>query len=494
MREADAQAAEVHRLWETGKSQEALPLARKVVATRRELLGEAHEMVANSLGRLAEYQEALGDIDGARAARQQVVDIRVRLLGKTHWEVTDARLALADCQRLATLTPGSRLELKSADQLFHEAGELRARGRFREAISPVQQSLAIRRRLLGEDHRLVADALNRLGLLYFSQLELDQADAPYQQAATIRKRVLGEDHPDYAESLNNLATIAMKRARPGQAEEMLKRAKEIMKTSFGEQNASYLICLHDLAGFYHNRGDLAQAEAIMRQALGIARTVFEPEDPMYLGFLSDLATVLVKRADDQLGRGQYESAQRLLWERRAFEAMAYGDLDWRTTDARLDWSDANRLARLEPDQRRLFAESMAMLKRSEESSRRGEFRDAVDGAEEALRGLEATLGRGNRRCLRIVDRLGVLLARQGKLAGAESVLLRSTEAHRLALGEEHPDYAATLINLSRVYSIQRRRRSGRALGPARDGDPRDGGWRPIPADDGGHGWPDRRAT
>ncbi len=192
----------------------------------------------------------------------------------------------------------------------------------------------------------------------------------------------------------------------------------------------------------------------MRQALGIARTVFEPEDPMYLGFLSDLATVLVKRADDQLGRGQYESAQRLLWERRAFEAMAYGDLDWRTTDARLDWSDANRLARLEPDQRRLFAESMAMLKRSEESSRRGEFRDAVDGAEVALRGLEATLGRGNRRCLRIVDRLGVLLARQGDLAGAESVLRRSTEAHRLALGEEHPDYAATLINLSRVYSIQ----------------------------------------
>lgn len=463
IRQAVSERLESKTLASHGDLTGAMAAIRRALAIEREVFGENHQMVADTLESLAESCEALGDYPGARAARQQVLDIRTRLLGRVHWEVTGARLALADCVRLAELSPTARQELKSADRLFREAGELRARGQNREAIPPVQQSLEIRRRFLGEEHRLVADALNRFGLLYLAEKKFDLADASVRQAATIRKRVLGEDHPDYAESLNNLATIALNRGQPGQAEELLKQAETIIKRALGEKNRLYVVCLHNLSGFYHIRRNFSQAEALIRRSMKIAREVYTPEDPEYVASLRDLATVLSAQAENYADQEQFETVRRLLWERQALVAMVHGDLDWRTTDARLDWSDANRLFRLEPEQRRTLDNAMAMLSRSEGFSERHQWAEAIDATEAALLGFETTLGRGNRRCLEARDRLGVLLANQGDLPQAEVVLGRSSEAYRIALGDKHPRYASTLIRLCQIFAIQKDHTRAEAL-------------------------------
>jgi hypothetical protein len=55
--------------------------------------------------------------------------------------------------------------------------------------------------LLGESHPSVALVLDNLSKLYFYQARFDEAETSCQQALAIRRRLLGEDHPDFVQSL-----------------------------------------------------------------------------------------------------------------------------------------------------------------------------------------------------------------------------------------------------------------------------------------------------
>src|SRR5699024_10980466 len=59
------------------------------------------------------------------------------------------------------------------------------------------------------------------------------------------------------------------------------------------------------------------------------------------------------------------------------------------------------------------------------------------------------------------NNLGVLASDVRHFEEAEMSLNRALEIRSKTLGENHPDYAATLVNLARVYRVSRR--TGEAL-------------------------------
>ena len=61
--------------------------------------------MAVSLEWLAKVYIEREDFAAARKARQEVLALRGKLHGMKPWQVTDARLALADVERLAALSP-----------------------------------------------------------------------------------------------------------------------------------------------------------------------------------------------------------------------------------------------------------------------------------------------------------------------------------------------------------------------------------------------------
>jgi CHAT domain-containing protein len=155
--------------------------------------------------------------------------MRQQLHGDGHWQVTDAQLALADVERLATMKPAQRQQLGEAERLNTKAATLYRQGKFREAIASAQEALAIRKQALGEQHPDYAASLNRLAFLYSSQGDHARAEPLFRQALVIRKQALGEQHPAHA------------------------------------------TCLHNLAFLYHAQGDYARAEPLLRQGLEIFR-------------------------------------------------------------------------------------------------------------------------------------------------------------------------------------------------------------------------------
>lgn len=126
------QAQELRR---QGKLEQAIAAAEKMLAIEREMYGDVHEDVAGSLERLAEMHEESEAWDAARQAREEVLDIKTKLFGNDHYKVTDARLALANLERIARLTNKQRQELSRVDELEDQAG------RYTRRASTSRQSL-----------------------------------------------------------------------------------------------------------------------------------------------------------------------------------------------------------------------------------------------------------------------------------------------------------------------------------------------------------------
>jgi Tfp pilus assembly protein PilF len=61
--------------------------------------------------------------------------------------------------------------------------------------------------VLGEENIVTSSCLNNLGVVNYNQGKYIEAKTYLQQALAIRRKLLGEEHPETARTLNNLANV-----------------------------------------------------------------------------------------------------------------------------------------------------------------------------------------------------------------------------------------------------------------------------------------------
>jgi tetratricopeptide (TPR) repeat protein len=202
LKEVNRLKAEAKKLAGEGKLKEAVVATEKEPTLVRELFGKEHKNVVVLLQFLAQLQERREDWAATRKARQEVLTVQQRLLGKTDWRVTDARLALAGVEQRSRLTAQQCGQLRQTAELRQQFGRLAGSGKYREAVPVVQQELTLRKELLGEQHPSYADSLNNLAGMYYEMGAYAKAEPLYQKSLALRKQVLGEKHPSYVNGLN----------------------------------------------------------------------------------------------------------------------------------------------------------------------------------------------------------------------------------------------------------------------------------------------------
>src|SRR5262249_48952974 len=109
--ERDAHEKRALELDKKGQPAEAIAAAEKMLAIERRVFGDVHAEVAGALEWIAERRERREEFDAAERMRGEVLTIRETLLGKAHWQVTDARLALENVTAQRKLTPQQRAQL-----------------------------------------------------------------------------------------------------------------------------------------------------------------------------------------------------------------------------------------------------------------------------------------------------------------------------------------------------------------------------------------------
>jgi CHAT domain-containing protein/tetratricopeptide (TPR) repeat protein len=265
LRRAVAWTAQVARLREQGQSAQALPLAQKALAARRELLGEKHHLTAQSWLNLGAESRALVHFDQAWLCFRQAVAVSKVAFGEKHPTYALGLVHLA---------------VLSRDMADHAS-----------ALPLVLEALEVYRYSLGKKHPLYANTLNTLAMLYKDMGEPARALPLFVEARDLTREVLGEKHPHYAISLSNLALLYRALGEPTRSLPLLLEVHRLIREAVGEKHPHYAHSLNNLGSLYQALGEHARALPLFLEARELRRKVLGETHPDYANSLNNLATL-----------------------------------------------------------------------------------------------------------------------------------------------------------------------------------------------------------
>ena len=290
-------------------------------------------------------------------------------------------------------------------------------GLYPKALPILEQSVATRRRLLGEEHPDTLAAMADLARLYGSMGHRAEAEKLDDRILERRRRLLGEEHPETLDAMAALAFIYRNQGRLEEAEKLDQRVLEARRRVLGEDHPDTLETMTELAAVYNYEKRYAEAEALYRPAIEKLRRVLGEGNSVTLKnivFLADVYAAEHRFAEaEALHRDARERLRRLLGDDHPLTIQATNNL------ASL-YADEGRYADAEP----LFREALERKKR-------------VFGADHP----STLTGIGN---------LAIVYTSEGHFAEAEAMFVELLEQQRRLLGENHTATLGTLYNLACV--------------------------------------------
>jgi non-specific serine/threonine protein kinase/serine/threonine-protein kinase len=184
-----------------GNSQDAERLARKALATCKELYDEDHPEVCESLHVLAMVLSKRNPEEAISMARQSIAMRRKYSVDVTENEHARPRPDLAF----------------SLDTL---AGLLLRKGEVAEAENLYREALPMWRKFLGNDHIYVANTLEHLAECLSKQGKQAEAESYMRECFAIRRRLVGDKHPSTIKALNSLIELLKNEGKDEEAEDL----------------------------------------------------------------------------------------------------------------------------------------------------------------------------------------------------------------------------------------------------------------------------------
>jgi CHAT domain-containing protein/Tfp pilus assembly protein PilF len=328
-----------------------------------------------------------------------------------------------DVLRAATEPDRQEVLLAEAQQLAQQVQSLFYNGKYDEAIAAALRALAIREKILGPDHRDVAELLADLGLLYESKNNYGRAELLYLRALNILKGTGGEGERQYASTLNNLAGLYRTLGDYARAKPLFVRSLEIREKILPPNHIDVAQGLNDLGLLNHEMGDYVSAELLLVRALAIFEQIYRDKPH------SDLAAALNNLAFLYRDKGDLARAEPLL--RRALDIVEKA----LPAEHPLHATALNNLAQVYQDQR--------------------EYPQAEHLYNRALAIDESVLGPESPEFAMDLNNLAVIRKYSHDYAGAEALHLRALSIRRKILSATHPDLAQSLGNLAVLYYEER---------------------------------------
>jgi tetratricopeptide (TPR) repeat protein/tRNA A-37 threonylcarbamoyl transferase component Bud32 len=277
----------------------AEPHLNAALDIRREVFGEQHPDVAESLHDLGELHYHQGEYEQAVRFYEQALDVRRTLFGERHQKVAHTLNNLAGCY--ATLG-----DYETAEELYREA-------------------LEVRRNLGGGESADVADTLNNLTAVLMFQGKWAEAEPQLRSALDMMLEFRGDTHQFVLQTRHNLARCLIELDQLDQAEQLLWDVLEQKRKRLGEDHISVARSLHLLAEVKYGQGHSAEALQFCRRALQIRETKLSPTHRSVAVSLHLLGLI-------QLDRGEAEAAERSLARALDIRTTEPQDSDWKIAD------------------------------------------------------------------------------------------------------------------------------------------------------------------
>ncbi|HZW06803.1 MAG TPA: tetratricopeptide repeat protein, partial [Phycisphaerales bacterium] len=294
---ANSELARIH--FESGRSQEALPLARRAFDDLTRLKGptftatmQAGDVLSTILSQRGDFAESESVVRLNLAARESVY-------GKD---------SLTAAYTMTTL-----------------ANALQRQGKNEEAIALLTRILAIRRAGLAPDHPRLHLSMMNLGIALVGAGRQAEALPVLQEGFQANRARLGEDHPRTLAAMGNVAYCLEDLGGPQrleEAERLFRRSVELGREQLARQGQTadsndFCIRLNNLGALLLKAGKLREADAVFTEAIAAARERMAPDHYYMAIFKSNRG-----RALSRLER--FTEAEPLLLESHAVIQKQFG--------------------------------------------------------------------------------------------------------------------------------------------------------------------------
>ena len=207
--------------------------------------------LANSILQVADIQDDKDRLAKAEAMFREYMRVAEKTFGSNHPRVAVALSNIAGAlQRRFSFTEAEallvravqmedRLPQKSPTRIHTKINlinSIMGLGRYKEAETLCEKTLAEAKETFGEEHELVGSVMHLRGNLLVRLGRAIEAEQSFWEAMKIREVALGKDHAEVAVSLFNLAKLVQARGDNKNPESMFRRVVSIDEKAFGKDS------------------------------------------------------------------------------------------------------------------------------------------------------------------------------------------------------------------------------------------------------------------
>lgn len=336
-------------------------------------------------------------------------------------------------------------------------------GALEDAVLVAQESVKLAREHLSE-HKVLADSLNNLAVLYQMQGSYVKAKPLCSEVLDMRKRLLEDDHPDIAQSLNNLAVIYVNQGLYSEALKLFFTALDIWKLHLGDEHEEIATSLNNIAEAYREQAQYTDAERIHLQALAMRRRLFNNLHPSIAQSLDNLGIAYENQAKYSQAEQMHLDALRM--RESCFDDDKHPDIATSfnnlaalyNSQGRFYDAEANYLKALQICRDSLGAEhpyvAITLNNLANTYKNLGRYADAEKTQVSALELRKAIYGDSHIEVAQSLSSLGDIYLQQGRYQKAEQVYNQAYIIREDLLGAEHIDVALSLHNFAVLDAYQ----------------------------------------
>jgi tetratricopeptide (TPR) repeat protein len=407
------------------------------------------------------------DGEGKRAeaakAASELLALRTKVQGSDHWQVTDARIRLADLERSST--PDQVAQLQKALKLNAAAVVSMNRGKYAQAESPLVEAIEIVRKTIGEAHPIYATMINNLGQSYHGAGNYAHAALRYRESSELFAKTLGESHPKYADSLNILGVLYRNTGEYVKAEATYSRALDLRERILGKAHPDYAQSVANMAVLCEAQGNLLKAKLLALEALALRRKLLGEDHRAYAASINNLGVLCQSL-------GEYAEAEQFFLQALALRERILGESD-PTYAQSVDNLAVYYLATGSPAKAEPLALRAQQLRRKILGEAHPDYAQSLFNLAECYRAMEAdekaepllvrameyprsVIGESHPLYTFTRASLALVHSNAGKWAKAEPLLVEVLDVNRRHFGEVHMESARSLYNLATIYWSQER--------------------------------------
>jgi eukaryotic-like serine/threonine-protein kinase len=355
--------------------------------------------------------------------------------------------------------------LVKATLLLSLAQAMREAGLYKEVEAPLSEAIAIRSRMLGEEHELTLDALGEKENLLASTGKLDEGETLMRRVYEVRLRTSGLKADTTLTDLSNLVVILGMRGKLDEAEGFVRTFLDRARGQLDDADPRMITALGHLGRILMERGKLEEAEKYLRDATERSAGFKGADESIAVGHATAYGQLLLRQGRfpeaEQATQQALDRARRVAGDDAMSTIIAMNNLGavYAQSGKTAEAAVLNRKL-LETCRRVLGAQhpttSVVLGNVAFDHMKAGEFVQAEKCYRDALATSRAVYGPDHESTILNMYSLGVALRQQAKLEEAESVSREALQRATAALPEDHRWRITAAIGLGQVLTAQGR--------------------------------------